>query len=45
MRLSLSCPMNRNTGGSSLRVLSDSLVRGTLIVGLATVKVVSSSRN
>ena len=42
MRLSLSCPMNRNPGGYPASVwLSDSLVRGALIVGLATVKVVS----
>jgi hypothetical protein len=42
MRLSLSCPMNRNPGRYPASVwLSDSLVRGALIVGLATVKVVS----
>jgi hypothetical protein len=42
MHVSLSCPMNGNPGGYPASAwLSDSLVRGALIVGLATVKAVS----
>jgi hypothetical protein len=42
MRSSLSCPVNSNPGGyAAFAWLSDSLVKGALIVGLAIVKAVS----